>query len=230
MARANAARAVAPADGRRETEQRFLDAAERLLVSVGYAAITTRRLAEEAGANAGLVHYYFGSMEEVFFQVLERFTDRLMERQRAMYEGPGTYLDKWRAAMSYLEPDRRYQKVWWELQAMAWNRPEYRPRVARVLETWSDAMRDAVAGALERYHMTDGPLSADDWVTLILTLNEGLILERLAGITRGHDQLLAAIDRWLESKERAATGGQDGKGGRGGKGGKSGRRGGRARA
>jgi AcrR family transcriptional regulator len=230
LARATAARAVAPADGRRETEQRFLDAAERLLVSVGYAAITTRRLAEEAGANAGLVHYYFGSMEEVFFQVLERFTSRLMERQRPLYQGPGTYLEKWRAAMSYLESDRPYQKVWWELQAMAWNRPEYRPRVARVLEAWSGAMRGAVAGALERYHLTDGPLSADDWVTLILTLNEGLILERLAGITRGHDQLLAAIDRWLESKERAATGGQDGKGGRGGKGGKSGRRGGRARA
>ena len=224
MARATAARAVAPADGRRETEQRFLDAAERLLVSVGYAAITTRRLADEAGANAGLVHYYFGSMEEVFFQVLERFTDRLMERQRALYQGPGTYLDKWRAAMSYLEPDRRYQKIWWELQAMAWNRPEYRPRVARVLEAWKEAMRGAVAGALERYDLTGGPLSADDWVTLICTFNEGMILERLAGITRGHDALLAAIDRWLESKERAAERGE------GGRGGKSGRRGGRARA
>ena len=233
MARATAARAVAPADGRRETEQRFLDAAERLLVSVGYAAITTRRLAEEAGANAGLVHYYFGSMEEVFFQVLERFTSRLMERQRPLYQGPGSYLEKWRAALSYLEPDRRYQKIWWELQAMAWNRPEYRPRVARVLEAWSGAMRGAVAGALERYDLTGGPLSADDWVTLICTFNEGMILERLAGITRGHDALLGAIDRWLESKERAAKGGrggQGGQGGRDGKGGKSGRRGGRARA
>jgi AcrR family transcriptional regulator len=204
LARASTARAVAPAVGRRETEQRFLDAAERLLVSVGYAAITTRKLAEEAGANAGLVHYYFGSMEEVFLRVLERFTSRLMERQRPMYEGPGTYLDKWRAAMSYLEPDRPYQKIWWELQAMAWNRPEYRPRVARVLEAWSEAMRGAVAQAVERYGLT-GPLSPDDWVTVIVTLNEGLILERLAGITRGHDRLLRAIDRWLSDREREAT-------------------------
>lgn len=189
----------------RDTEQRFLDAAERLLVSEGYAAITTRRLAEEAGANVGLVHYYFGPMEELFAQVLERFTNRLVERQRRMYAAPGRYLDKWREAMRYLELDRPYQKVWWELQAMAWNRPEFRPRVARVLEAWSDAMRDAVAGALKRYGLKPGPFSVDAWVTLIVTVNEGIILERLSGIERGHAELLASIDRWLETLERRAA-------------------------
>ena len=38
-----------------------VDAAERLLLEVGHAGITTRRLAEAAGVNHGLVHYYFGS-------------------------------------------------------------------------------------------------------------------------------------------------------------------------
>lgn len=70
---------------RQDAEARFLDAAERLLIKVGYARISTRRLAEEAGLNHGLVHYYFGSMEEVFIRVLERFTGRLIARQQAMY-------------------------------------------------------------------------------------------------------------------------------------------------
>ena len=43
----------------------LLDAAERLLVDVGYAGITTRGLAEAAGVNHGLVHYYFGSNEQL---------------------------------------------------------------------------------------------------------------------------------------------------------------------
>ena len=73
---------AAPQVARAQTEEAFLDAAERLLVEVGHAGITTRRLAREASANHGLVHYYFGSMEEVFLQVLERFTDRLIERAR----------------------------------------------------------------------------------------------------------------------------------------------------
>jgi TetR/AcrR family transcriptional regulator len=201
---ATAARSATP-PSRRETEQRFLDAAERLLVDVGYAGITTRRLAEEAGANAGLVHYYFGTMEEVFLQVLERFTDRLVARQRAMYASPAPFIEKWREAMGYLDQDRPYQKVWWELQAMAWNHPEFRQRVAKVLAAWSDAMRDAVAEAIARYGLHDGELSADAWVTLIVTMNEGIILERLSGIDRGHAELLAGIDRWLSAMEKRAA-------------------------
>ena len=189
---------------RADTEQRFLDAAEGLLVDIGYAAITTRRLAEKAGANLGLVHYYFGSMEELFLRVLERFTDRLIARQRAMYSGPGSYLEKWREAMRYLDDDRPYQKIWWELQAMAWNRPEFQPRVARVHRAWGDAMRGAVTQALKRYKLDDGDLSTEAWITLIVTVNEGIILERLSGIDRGHAELLAGIDRWLESREKRA--------------------------
>ena len=190
---------------RGDTEQRFLDAAERLLVTVGYAGITTRKLADEAGVNLGLVHYYFGSMEEVFLQVLERFTAQLIARQRAMYAAPGPYIEKWREAMRYLDDDRPYQKIWWELQAMAWNRPEFRARVARVQRAWGDAMRDAVAEALERYKLDEGDFSTEAWITLIMTVNEGIILERLSGIDRGHRELLTAIDKWLAAKEKAAS-------------------------
>ncbi|HEY4829175.1 MAG TPA: helix-turn-helix domain-containing protein, partial [Solirubrobacteraceae bacterium] len=64
------------------SEQALLDAAERLLVEAGAAGITTRRVAEEAGSNHGLVHYYFGSIEQLLVRVLDRFTERLIERQR----------------------------------------------------------------------------------------------------------------------------------------------------
>jgi AcrR family transcriptional regulator len=192
-------------NARSETETRFLDAAERLLIETGYASITTRRLAEEAGANLGLVHYYFGSMEELFLRVLERFTERLIERQRAMYASPLAYPEKWREAMRYLEADRPYQKIWWELQAMAWNRPEYAERIAAVLEAWREAMRESVAATVQRYGLEgEGGFTADDWITLIVAFNEGLILERLSGIERGHGELLAAIDRWLRVREAEA--------------------------
>src|SRR5262245_65646840 len=106
---------------RNETEMAFLDAAERLLVDVGYAGITTRRLAAEAGANHGLVHYYFGSMENLLVRVLERFTDRLIARQRAMYAEPIPVIEQWRTAMRDLVPVREYQKLCYELHALAWN-------------------------------------------------------------------------------------------------------------
>lgn len=187
---------------RQATEEQFLDAAERLLVEVGYAGISTRRLAEEAGANHGLVHYYFGSMEEVFLRVLERFTHRLIERQRELYASDRPYLEKWREAIRHLDHDREsgYQKIWFELQAMAWNRPEMRARLVPVLARWKAAMRDAVREAVEAYGLGDGHLAPEDWISLIVTFNEGIILERLSGITEGHRELLQAIDRWMAER------------------------------
>jgi len=185
---------------RQQTEEAFLDAAERLLVSVGYAGITTRALAQEAGANHGLVHYYFGSMENLLARVLERFTERMVARQRAMYTAPDVpFIEKWRAAMRYLDADRDYQKVWWELQALAWNRPELRERVAHVNAEWRAVLSEAFAEARLRYRI-DMPLDA--LVSLVITFNEGIILERLSGIETGSAELLEWIDGWLERRER----------------------------
>ena len=184
---------------RETSETALLDATERLLVELGHGGITTRRVADEAGVNHGLVHYYFGSMENLLVRVLERFTDRLIERQRAMYADPDVpFSEKWRTAMRYLDTDREYQKVWYELQALAWNRPELRPRVARVDEEWRVVLRDALAEPRER-HGIAMPLEA--LVALVITFNEGVILERLSGIEVGHGELLDWIDEWLEGTE-----------------------------
>lgn len=193
-------------DDRIATEARFLDAAERLLIAVGYANISTRRLAEEAGANHGLVHYYFGSMEHLFVCVLERFTDRLIARQRAMYAADLPFIEKWRAAMGYLDQDfaSGYQKVWYELQALAWNRPHLKERLAYVHTQWCQVLRDAFATALAEYHLDPDRFPLDGITALVATFNEGIILERLSGITEGHTALLAMVDRWLVSLEQAA--------------------------
>ena len=179
---------------RAAAEDALLDAAERLLVDSGHAAVTTRRLAEEAGVNHGLVHYYFGSIENVLARTLERFTSRLIERQRALYAAEGPFLDKWRQAMAYLEADARYQKIWLELQALAWNRPDLRARVARVTEEWRSVLMDAFA-QVRAERGIELPLPA--LVALVATFNQGIMLERLIGVDEGHAELLAWIEEVL---------------------------------
>ncbi|HEY7604294.1 MAG TPA: TetR family transcriptional regulator [Gaiellaceae bacterium] len=188
--------AVRPGHG---TEQALLDAAERLLVEVGAAGITTRRVAEEAGLNHGLVHYYFGSVEQLLVRVLERFTDRLVERQRQMYAADVPFIEKWRTAMGYLEEDRPYQKIWFELQALAWNRPELRERLAHVHAEWRAVLLEAFAPVRKELELAI-PLEA--LVTLVYAFNEGIMLDRMSGIELGHQELLDWIDRWLEERTR----------------------------
>jgi AcrR family transcriptional regulator len=183
---------------RSAAEDALLDAAEQLLVDVGYSGITTRRLADEAGVNHGLVHYYFGSIENVLVRTLERFTERLIERQRAMYEADIPFIEKWRTAMRYLvEEDVRYEKLWLELQALGWNRPEMREHLAAVDGEWRAVLLEAFAAPHEQLGI-DMPLDA--LVSLVVTFNLGIMIERLSGITTGHEELLAWIDDFLEER------------------------------
>jgi AcrR family transcriptional regulator len=191
---------LAKTAARSAAEEALLDAAERLLVDVGYSGITTRRVAEEAGVNHGLVHYYFGSIENLLVRTLERFTERLIERQRAMYAADMPFLEKWRTAMRYLmAEDVRYEKVWNELQALGWNKPDVRERVARVNEEWRAVLTEAFAEPRERYGIE---IPLDALVSLVMTFNEGIIVERLSGIETGQRELLDWIDAWLEQKEK----------------------------
>ena len=183
---------------RSAAEEALLDASERLLVDVGYAGVTTRRLAEEAGVNHGLVHYYFGSIENVLIRTLERFTERLTQRQREMYAADIPFIEKWRTAMRYLvEEDVRYEKVFLELQALAWNRPEMRERLAPVDDEWRAVLTEAFAKPREELGI-DMPLDA--LVALVVTFNFGIMVERLSGISTGHAELLDWIDQFLEER------------------------------
>jgi AcrR family transcriptional regulator len=191
VAKVSAARSAA--------EEALLDAAERVLVDAGYAGITTRRLAEEAGVNHGLVHYYFGSLENLLVRTLERFTERLITRQREMYAADMPFLEKWRTAMRYLmSEDVAYEKVWLELQALAWNQPDLREHLARVNAEW----RAVLTEAFEQPHRELGvEMPLETLVSLVMTFNLGIIVERLGGIETGHGELLDWIDAFLEERQ-----------------------------
>ena len=183
---------------RSSAEEALLDAAERLLVEVGHAGITTRRLAEEAAVNHGLVHYYFGSNENLLLRALERFTERLIARQRELYATDLPFIEKWRTAMRYLvSEDVSYEKVWLELQALGWNHPELRERLARVNAEWRAVLTEAFA---EPHRELGIEMPLDALVSLVITFNVGIMVERLGDIEAGHHELLEWIDAFLEDR------------------------------
>ena len=189
------------ASPRNATAEAVLDAAERLLIEVGHSGISTRRLAEEAGVNQGLVHYYFGSMDELFVQVLERFTERLVARQREMYAADIPFIEKWRTAWRYQEEDLQagYPKIWMELQALSWSHPDLRPRVAHVNAEWRAVLLEAFENAASEYGLDRNEFPVEALVALMMTFGQGYMVERLEGIDDGHGELLGWIERWLEA-------------------------------
>lgn len=63
---------------REATSETILDAAYRCLVQQGYAAVSMRQIAREAGVALSQLHYYFQSKERLFIEVMRRITEQHM--------------------------------------------------------------------------------------------------------------------------------------------------------
>ena len=64
----------------RETVERIIDAATRVLTEHGYDGASTNRIAAAAGVSSGSLYQYFPNKDAIVTAVLERFSDQLVAR------------------------------------------------------------------------------------------------------------------------------------------------------
>jgi len=181
-----------------------MDAAERLLYDVGYAGVTTRAVAEEAGVKHGLVHYYFGSMDELLTQTLERFVNQLAEALEALYDDPGlSFADKWRLGSQFWvdEPASRFPKILLELLAMGWNMRSLQPRLTQVHARFRAIFERHFGQALRDYGLDETEFPLKVIVAAVTSFQLGLIVEGLSDVHEGHQELLDWIQRWIDGLE-----------------------------
>lgn len=96
-------RASAPAG--ETTEIEFLDAAERQFAEKGYAGAKIRAIADEAKANLGALHYYWGSKESLFRSVCERRMAPMISERMSRFDTLGEAPSSIEAILrAYFEP------------------------------------------------------------------------------------------------------------------------------
>lgn len=67
------------------TRSALMDATEAVMRDEGYAAVTSRRVAERAGVNQQTVYYYFQTMGHLLLATYRRRTQRMLDKlERAM--------------------------------------------------------------------------------------------------------------------------------------------------
>jgi TetR/AcrR family transcriptional regulator len=193
-------------EARQQTTVALMDAAERLLYEVGYAGVTTRRVAEEAGVKHGLVHYYFGSMEELLTQTLERLAGRLAQQLDEHYANPDLpFSEKWRIVVQFWiqEPTSRFPKILLELTAMSWNMPQLRQRISAVYARFRMIFERYFGEAMREYGLDETQFPLKMIVAAAGTFQLGIIVEGLSGFHEGHQELLTWVQNWLDSLEAA---------------------------
>ena len=191
------------------TKELILEAARESLREEGYSGTSIRAVAERAGVQLSLVHYHFGSKQSVLVAVLERENEKLLERQQALFTGPGPLSAKWRAACRFLEDDLEsgYVRILWELWAAGLADEQLAAR-------WRDATagwRRLMAEVFEEWSRGVGlelPISATAVATLVANLFQGLEVEILAGVSEDeapHLEVLEAVAQLIERIEAGAA-------------------------
>jgi AcrR family transcriptional regulator len=175
----------------------LLDAAQRLLLEEGYAAVTSRRVAAQAGLKPQLVHYYFRTMDDLFLALVRRGAEQNLARQAAALASPQPLRALWA-----LVNDRAGTILTVELFALANHRKAIRAELAVYAEQFRQLQREALAPVLEDYGLDPAAYPPDAVLVLLTSLSQVLVMEEALGVTTGHAEMRALIERVLAGWER----------------------------
>src|SRR6185312_14150505 len=133
-----------------DTKGKILEAAFRRLAAEGYAALSLREIARDAGVNHALINYHFRSKEQLVIAVLDEANRQLLQRQKRMYRAPGDFAAKWAEARRFYRADLAsgFVRVQAELWAASLSNPGLREKVMPRILAWKKVVHVGVKDAL----------------------------------------------------------------------------------
>jgi AcrR family transcriptional regulator len=194
--------ATAPASTRRlgtpasKTRQQLVDAAEKLLLEEGYAAVSSRRVAAKAGLKPQLVHYYFRTMDDLFLEVYRRRADENLARFERAIAADSSLRTLWRL---YADPHGASFNI--EFVALAKHRKAVRAEIAAYAERFRAAQLQAMTTALAARGIAGDQLPPVAVLLLMTGVTQVLALEKALGMTAGHAETIEAIERLIDQLE-----------------------------
>lgn len=174
----------------------LLDAAEELMLEDGYAAVTSRRVAERAGLKPQLVHYYFRAMDDMFTEVLRRRAKQGLEAQAHALDSPQPLWALWEFGT-----DPAATRLTMEFMGLANHRKALRAEIAYYAERFREQQVAAITTALRRYGYETVDVPPVVWAVFATSVSQVLVMERALGMSAGHAEMLAFCEEWLRRLE-----------------------------
>jgi len=179
-----------------ETRTGLLDAAEQMMLDEGYAAVTSRRVADRAGVNSGLVYYYFGTMDELFLAVFRRRAEWMLERQA---EALASDQPLW--ALWTVTHDQANTALNLEFLALGNHRKAIMTEVANYSRRFRRQQLDALSGVLEGYGLDPQEWPPASVILLLSSVSRFLLMEDSYGLDLGHAETIEIVERLLRQLE-----------------------------
>lgn len=179
------------------TKVSLLEAAKSVLLSDGYAGLSTRAIAAAADTQMSQIRYHFGSKEGIVLALFEYMNAQLIERQTDLFSDLDLALStKWEVACDYLDEDiaSGYVRVFLEMIAVGWANPQICQAVREVVNQWMRLHMDLACEA-ERNFGSLGPFEPEDLLALVHSAFIGAEALYLLGTERQEYPLRRALRR-----------------------------------
>jgi TetR/AcrR family transcriptional regulator len=176
-----------------QTRTKLLDAAEQLMLAEGYAAVTSRRVGQQAEISSQLVHYYFRTMDDLFLEVFRRRADEGFARFRNAIETQPTLRTIWSSLN-----DGSGSSFNLEFVALANHRKAIRAEIASYAERFRTMQIEAMASILAGRGTLPGGLTPEVVLVVMAGVSQLIALERALGVRGGHEPTLALIEQYLD--------------------------------
>lgn len=182
-----------------DTRQTILGAARERLLRDGYAGLSTRKVAQQAGVPLSQVHYHFGSKGGMVLELLELENQRRLARQADMYAEHLPLWQRYEQACDFLESDLEsgYVRVLQEMIAAGWSTPELAEAARRILRGWYDLLTEVATEAAQRFGGL-GPFQPAELATLIGNAFIGAEALLLLGFERNELPIRTSLRRVAE--------------------------------
>jgi AcrR family transcriptional regulator len=174
----------------------LLDAAERLLVDEGYAAVTSRRVANEVGLNNALIYYYFGSMDALFIAVYRRRADWMLERQAEALASPQPLWALWDVTHTQANSALNFEFI-----ALGNHRAAIKAEIVRYSARFRQLQVDALAKTLGDHPIDQEAFPIEGVIVILAAVSRFLVMEDSYGLDTGHAQAVAIVERALRQLE-----------------------------
>lgn len=181
-----------------KTRAHLLDAAERIMLDEGYAAVTYRVLAAKAGVTAGLVQYYFPTLDDLFVAMLRQRTDRTYDR---LIETLRLHADEPLRAVWEFNRDDTTAALMMEFLALANHRKSIRAELALVSSRFRKAQLQALKVKWPEYGPFNEELAPAICIFLLQAIPKMILLENAVGMPTSHTQVLKLVNQYIDRIE-----------------------------
>lgn len=203
-----------------ERAQHIMEAATAVMSRQGYDKTSMKDIAQEAGVAQGLIHYYFGSKEDLLVAVVRDLNEQMLsdiQAGLAANEGADPLSQTWASLQLVRDrfaPRSDSCRLFFDLITLSFTNEKLRQEVVALYE-------DLTAAAAEMFHRlaadlpTPLPIPDEEFAAILVATIDGVLLRNAIEPEYGRDKLFrglgflwttsASVSYWLAGQDPPAA-------------------------